>query len=243
MLAALEMQDGEARQALDRVRALQENGRSAAAGFMLEGDLHMLQRDFGAAVSAYDSAFSRTPSRLLAVRSYEARTRAGLPNPVKPLDEWLIRNPGDNSARLVRALDYQRRGNLEQAASEYEHIVATQPDDALALNNLAWVYAAMSDSRALTVAERAHALDPDNGAITDTLGWLLVQRGEVERARALLEKAVTQAPDVPDIRYHLAVAQVKAGAREEARKTLTALLSSGRDFDDAANARALLGNL
>lgn len=242
-LAALEMQDGEAAQALERVRALKQDQRSAAAGLTLEGDLYMLKRDFSGAADAYDEAQRRNPSRLLALRSYEARTRAGLPDPVKPLDEWLLKHPGDAGTRLVRALDYQRRGNLEQAAAEYEQILAARPDDALALNNLAWVYAAKGDSRAVAVAERAHSLDAANGAITDTLGWILVQKGEVERGRALLEKAVAQAPDVPDIRYHLAVAQLRAGAKEDARKTLTALLSAGQDFDEKVNAKQLLDSL
>jgi putative PEP-CTERM system TPR-repeat lipoprotein len=242
-VAALEMQDGEAKQALGRVRALQEDKHTAAAGLMLEGDLRMLQREFDEAANAYDAALKRAPSRLLALRSYEARKRAGLPNPAKPLDQWLTKNPGDVSARLVIALDFQQQGKLDQAASEYEQILTKRPDDPLALNNLAWVYSALKDSRAIPTAERAHALEPNNGAITDTLGWLLVQKGEVERGRGLLEKAVQQAPDIPDIRYHLAVALARAGAREEARKTLIALLGSGQDFGDASDARRLLEEL
>jgi putative PEP-CTERM system TPR-repeat lipoprotein len=242
-LAALEMQDGETAQALERVRVLKQDQRSAAAGLVLEGDLYMLKRDFSAAADVYEEAQRRNPSRLLAVRSYEARKRAGVPDPVRPLDEWLLKHPGDAGARLVRALDYQRRGSLAQAAVEYEKILASKPDDVLALNNLAWVYAGLRDSRALSMAERAHVLDPANGAITDTLGWILVQKGEVERGKALLEKAVAQAPELPDVRYHLAVAQARAGAKEDARRTLTALLSAGHDFDEKASAKLLLESL
>jgi putative PEP-CTERM system TPR-repeat lipoprotein len=242
-LAALEMQDGEANQALARVRALQEQKQTVAAGLMLEGDLRMLQREFDQAVNVYDDALRRAPSRELAIRSYQARRRAGLSNPAKPLDEWLGRNPSDVSARLVLALDYQGRGELRRAAAEYEQILAKRPNDPLALNNLAWVYSGIGDPRAVSLAERAHSLEPTNGAIADTLGWLLVQKGDLERGRALLEKAAEQAPGIPDIRYHLAVAQARAGAREEARKTLIALLGSGQDFNDAAHAKRLLEEL
>src|SRR5262249_45420226 len=111
------------------------------------------------------------------------------------------------------------------------------------LNNLAWVYYKTKDRRALETAERASKLEPENGAIADTFGWLLVQEGQVQRGLELLRKAEKQAPSIPDIRYHLAVALAKTGAREEARSTLAALLSSGQKFEEIVEAKQLLQEL
>ena len=212
-------------------------------GGYLEGDLYMRQRKFDNAARAYDAASKQAPSALLAIKSYQARSQGQMPDAAKPLEQWLSKHPDDVSVRLVLAQSYQERGQLEQAAAEYELILKSNPDNAVALNNLAWTYHETKDPRALATAERAHKLQPDNGAITDTFGWLLVQEGEAQRGLELLRKAAEQAPDVPDIRYHLAVALAKAGAKEEARRTLTELVNSGQSFQDLAKAKQLLGQL
>jgi putative PEP-CTERM system TPR-repeat lipoprotein len=243
LLATLELQEGKADTALARARTLQQGQDTAAAGLVLEGDLRMLQRKFDQAAIAYESALKRAPSGPLAARSYEARVRAGAPNPADPLVRWVRDNRGDVGARRILASEYQRQGQLSQAAAEYEQLLEQRPDDAVSLNNLAWVYFELKDPRAIPTAERAHALRPEAGAITDTLGWLLVQSGQLQRGLPLLRQAAQQAPNLPDIRYHLAVALVQSGQRDEARTTLTELLSSGQGFKELPSAKRLLAEL
>lgn len=60
-----------------------------------------------------------------------------------------------------------------------------------------------------------------------------------ERAR----KAVARAPEVAEIRYHLAVALWRAGDKAEARKEIERLLATGKKFPQADQARALLNQL
>ena len=95
----------------------------------------------------------------------------------------------------------------------------------------------------ITGLKRKRALRPDNGAITDTLGWLLVQQGQLQRGLELLRKAAVQAPNTPAIRYHLAVALAKVGATQEARDTLAELVNSGQAFRDLPKAKQLLQQL
>ena len=244
-LAAIEMREGNATQALARARDLQQDKdkETAAAGHALEGDLLMTSGKFDNAARAYDAASRQDRSAQLAIKSYRARRRAEVPDAAKPLEEWLSGNPGDARARLALAQGYQERGQFKQAAAEYELVLKARPTDAVALNNLAWIYHDAKDPRAIQMAEKAHELQPENGAITDTLGWLLVQEGQAQRALELLRKAVKQAPQIPDIRYHLAAALAKTGANEEARRTLTDLVNSGQTFQDLADAKQLLKQL
>ena len=58
-------------------------------------------------------------------------------------------------------------------------------------------------ARAAATAAKAYALAPDNAAIADTYGWILVQTGERQRGIRLLEQAASAAPDNADIRAHL----------------------------------------
>lgn len=244
-LAVIEMGEGNATQALERARRLQRSPiqEVAAAGYALEGDLRAMQGNFAAAAQAYDAAAQRGGDTLVALKLYQARRNAGLPDSLEPLRQWLNSYPGDERARLGLAQGLQESGRLDEAAAQYEMILAARPDIPVVLNNVAWLYYSLDDPRALQMAERAHRLQPENGAITDTLGWLLVQSGDVERGLELLRKAAKQAPDIPDIRYHLGVALVKSGAVEEARRMLAELVNSGQEFESRDEAKALLRRL
>lgn len=203
----------------------------------------MVQRNLTNAVRAYSAAMKYANSALPAIRAYQARRIAKMPQPTEPLQEWLQRYPDDLQARFFLGQAHQAENRKKSAIEQYEWILEKQPDHAIVMNNLAWLYYEQSDPRALELAERAHRISPQSGAITDTLGWLLVQKGELERGLQLLREAVRQTPNVPDVRYHLAVALARSGAKDEARKTLTELIGSGKSFADIEKAKELLQQL
>ena len=104
--------------------------------------------------------------------------------------------------------------------------------------------------KALPTAEKALGLLPDNPAILDTTGWILVEQGNTERGLPMLQKAVAimekdgaAAPVVAQIRYHLAHGMAKAGDKAGARKELERALSSGNAFPEINEAKALLKTL
>ena len=113
----------------------------------------------------------------------------------------------------------------------------------LVLNNLAWAYQQVKDKRALETAERAYKLKPDNAAIADTLGWMLVEQGNNTRGLELLQKAVAAAPNAHEIRYHLAQAWLKVGDKSKARSELERVLASDAKFPQQAEAMKLLKQL
>ena len=53
-------------------------------------------------------------------------------------------------------------------------------------------------------AEKAVTLQPDSAQIADTLGWLLAERNDLDRALPLLAKAWGQAANNPTVGYHYA---------------------------------------
>jgi tetratricopeptide (TPR) repeat protein len=71
------------------------------------------------------------------------------------------------------------------AARLYKVLIELEPGDALALNNLAWVSGELKDPKALEYAERADKLAPGNPQILDTLGILLVEKGDTARGGGL----------------------------------------------------------
>lgn len=109
-----------------------------------------------------------------------------------------------------------------------------------ALNNLATAYQQEKNPLALEYAEKAYQLAPGNAAVMDTLGWILVEQGNITRGVPLFEKAVSLAPEVADIRYHLAAGWAKSGDNVQARKELEQLLAAGKQFQSIDRAKLLL---
>jgi tetratricopeptide (TPR) repeat protein len=153
----------------------------------------------------------------------------------------LVANPGDpKTLHALAALDITARRYAE-AEAHLGQVLAQQPQDAAALNDLAWVYQQRHDPRALETARHAFALAPSSQA-ADTLGWILVGLGRPRDAVGLLRAAVTLRPEVPLLRLHLATALQATGQHGEALAAVQAALRA-LAFDERADAERLLHSL
>lgn len=92
-------------------------------------------------------------------------------------------------------------------------------------NNLANLLLQVDDERALAAGMRAHEFAPENAAVLDTLGWMLIELGELERGNAQLCEAVARNRRSPTLLYHLAAALDECGNRDEARMLLQQAVS------------------
>ena len=63
---------------------------------------------------------------------------------------------------------------------------------------------------------RAHALEPENGNIQDSLGWAQFKQGQFETAVDTLEQAVDKEPSNAEINDHLGDAYWRVGREREA---------------------------
>src|SRR3990172_3037654 len=107
----------------------------------------------------------------------------------------------------------ERAGNTPAAVDAYRRALEREPNSAGLMNNLASLLSADPAGRdeALALAERAYARAPGSSAIADTLGWILYQKGELDRAERLLGQAAPAAPGLPAIHYHLGMVYAKQG--------------------------------
>ena len=185
-----------------------------------------------------------TPCRRSArvLKLYRARLAANVAEPESVLVNWLGERPGDVVVRNVLAEHYIQTGKGRDAIREYERIAAVDRSP-LIENNLAWLYHEVGDPRALETARRAYDRLPQNAAIADTYGWILLARGQVDEALRLIQQAAQAAPQHPDIQYHYAAALEKAGRRQQAVETLRKLLQGTQPFPSRADAEALLERL
>jgi putative PEP-CTERM system TPR-repeat lipoprotein len=243
-LISLDVQAGSFPAALKLAQQMQTEYPTSPIGHGLEGDILMAQKRYGDAERAYEKAFSMIKSGVFAVKIHQALSRAGnIQKADSGLLDWLRTHPDDLLTRSYLAESYGATGRNKQAIEQYQLILKSSPGNVTVLNNLAWLYFQEKDGRALQTAEEAYKVNPEVPFVPDTLGWILLQQGQVRRALELLQRAATLAPANPGIRYHYAVALVKSGDKIKARKELEGLLTAYQQFPEREDAKRLLKTL
>ena len=109
-------------------------------------------------------------------------------------------------AHITRAMAYDKLHRQMKSIGAYRDVLGIDPENALALNNLAYLYAERGENlkEAMEYAKQAVEQDPDNPVFLDTLGWLHYKTGDYRKAREIIEKALSMEPDEPEIYEHLA---------------------------------------
>jgi putative PEP-CTERM system TPR-repeat lipoprotein len=238
------LRKGETEAALAAARKLQKDSPTSPVAFLVEGDILMGQKKPELAVRAYEQAYTLGKSAQLLVKFTQTQRMLGKTKEADArLAAFLKDNPGEPLASMYSAETLMAAKQYKPAIAHFEAMLKTNPDNVVALNNLAWTYQQEKDPRALATAEKAYKLAPQNPAVADTLAWILIEKGDTKRAIPVLEQALSRAPDANDLRYHLAFGLHKAGDKAKARKEIEQALANGKAFSLADDARALLKQL
>lgn len=242
-LVVVDLRTGGLDAALATAAMLAKNSANLPAARMLKGGLYMSVQRFADAAAAFQAEMDASPSGMLAQATATALNSAGRPaDAQRLLREWIRRDPKDVDAiRALSALDLQNN-RTEEAEKNLETVLALQPNDPVALNNLAWIYQARNDPRARAMAQKAYLLAPGPQA-ADTLGWILTKQGNFKMGLLLLTQAARNLSNDPAIFYHLAVALNDAGQKDKAIDVLTQLVNVPVEFADKPASRKLLDEL
>ncbi|MGE3906713.1 MAG: tetratricopeptide repeat protein, partial [Reyranellaceae bacterium] len=240
LAVTLDVMDGRNEAALARVLELRRRLPRDADAALLEGDMRSTLGQYTEAARAFAESASLRRSLVAVIRQAQASQRAGMRNAGAPLRDWLRDHPDDQPARAMNAIFLEQEGRTDQAIAEYERVLAAGRPDAVMSNNLAMLYFQKGDPRAETLARQAYRLAPTNGAIADTLGWILVKKGSQDEGLRVLREAVAQAPGEPEIQLHLAEALAEAGQTAEAREIVQKLLADAKEFAGRQRAQELM---
>ncbi|MCA9467297.1 MAG: tetratricopeptide repeat protein, partial [Nitrospira sp.] len=160
-------------------------------------------------------------------------------------NEALQLNPKSLPALVGAADSALAMGLVERAAGLYEQGLELAPDSVLLLNNLAWCLGESGQRLdvALQYAEKASQLAPKVSGVRDTLGWVLLKRGETKEALLEFELARDLSPKDPLPHYHMAQAFMKLGKPDQAKPVVKAALELGVGFPGKIQAEKLLQEL
>ena len=99
---------------------------------------------------------------------------------------------------------YEDAGRLADAERQLRALIERDPEAAPALNHLGYLLADRTDraAEAVVLIERALAVEPDNPAYLDSLGWALFKQGKVEAAAEPIRRAAEAWPANSVIQDH-----------------------------------------
>lgn len=230
--------------ALQYARQIQAGHPHLAMGFINEGDVQFHIKNSQLAAKAYEQALQLQGDTYTLIKLHGALKLAGMNKEAdSKLMAWLKAHPNDLVGRTYAAEHFMSVRRNPEAISQYEIIIKKVKNNPLILNNLANLYLTEADPRALATAEMAYKLAPENPDILDTLGWILVEKGQAQRGLGYLRKALSKAPKVPSTRYHYGVALAKTKDAVGAQAQLEGLLKESAKFPEIDQAKALLRQL
>ena len=127
----------------------------------------------------------------------------------------------------MRATDFEESGHWADAERDLQVALKIRPDEPELLNFLgySWIDRGVRLPEAIAMVQKAVDLQPQSGAMIDSLGWGYYRMGDYPAAVDKLEAAIVLEPGDPDVNNHLGDAYWRVGRKIEAgfqwRRVLT----------------------
>ena len=146
------------------------------------------------------------------------------------LTEAITALPDNTDLLFARVLVSESLNDSTRVEEDLRSIIALDPNDARALNHLGYSLADRTDrfNEALSLIERAVAIDPEDPAIIDSLGWIQYKLGRYEEALANLQRAYLLFRD-QEVAAHLGEVLWAMGRHSEASELWDEALQENPD--------------
>lgn len=139
--------------------------------------------------------------------------------------------PDNVQLRFFLGTISDRLGEKDKVLSHMNKVIEMDPNHVQGLNYLAFTYAEANKNldEAEKLVRRALVIDPNDGYIMDTLGWILYKKGKFQDSVKILEAAYKSQPNESVIAEHLGDAYNKNQLSEKARKMYQRAAESEKD--------------
>ncbi|TBO28325.1 PEP-CTERM system TPR-repeat protein PrsT [Aquabacterium lacunae] len=229
-------------QALAAARDLQSAHPEEAAGYLIEGEVHLLEGDAGLAEKAWRLAMDKRNGTEAAQRLYALLSQQERKAEVdKMVAQWLSRHPKDTAFMLRLAGTEIDRKNYAAAEALLRKVHLQQPRNVDVLNNMAWLMTQQRKPGGVAYAERAMVFSPDNAVLMDTLAMAYATEKRFDEAIKTQTRAMTLMPESGALGLNLARIHLMAGDKPKATKVLQEVVA--KPFAGQAEARQLLASL
>jgi len=189
------------------------------------GDTAANAQQFDLAISTFQGLLAKSTDNNqkadLEVRIGQAYLRKGdVQKSIDSLEKAKAMVPNVPAISTNLAMMYEMVNRNDIARKDYETSIKLDPNNPIALNNLAYLITESNGDldTALTYAERAKQRLPNHPEINDTLGWIYLKKNLSDNAIDTFRTLVSNSPQVPIYHYHYAMALMQKGDRENAKK-------------------------
>jgi uncharacterized protein (TIGR03790 family) len=149
------------------------------------------------------------------------------------------------AAQLQLGLLYEEAKEYANARQRYQEVLRVQPNNAVALNNLAYGIAVheKNPNEGLPLARRAYALFPKDPRVVDTLAWIEHLNGNSAEAARLLRNVVQRDIGLADVHLHAATIFAAVGDHREAERQLSIALKRDSSLEESDEVKQLRARL
>lgn len=198
---------GKSAEAVEHFKHVDESSR-----FFLRAGIQaaMLYQELGqldAAIEQIKYVMERHPDNLdlymLLAMFYEEEER--FEDAAETLKAGLRVNPEHVQMHFRLGIVYDKMDEKKKSIEQMKKVISLEPTHVNALNYLGFTYAEMNTrlDEAETLIRTALEHKPDDGYITDSLGWVFYKKGDFLQAATYLERAAELEPNDPIIQEHL----------------------------------------
>ena len=137
---------------------------------------------------------------------------------VKLLQDAQVKFPTSTAIVFELGATFDKQNNFPGAETAFRQVLASDPEHAAALNYLGYMLADRGErlDESVEYLKRALAIEPDNGAFLDSLGWAYFKAGRLDLAEENLRRAAEQLRANSVIQEHYGQLLFKMGRFEEA---------------------------
>lgn len=229
------------------LKQLELNPKSAKV-YLAIAELRVRQGNVDGAEQIFLQGLGELPgnSELLLNQANFYSAKGDLDTAAKVYQQGITDEAGGQQFEFGLASLYERQKKFVDAAAIYEKILARDPDNLVATNNLAVLLSEHKDdeqsrNRAFELALKL--ADAEQPALRDTLGWIYYQRAEYDKAAEVLSGVVEKAPDVGVFRYHLGMTYYKQGDFRAATEILSKAVAENMQYEGVDEARRVLAEM
>ena len=146
------------------------------------------------------------------------------------------------AALITLSSAQDRAGDMAGSEESLRRVLAKEPDNATALNNLGYFLVERNErlNEALELIQRAVRVEPTNSSFLDSLGWVYFKLGQLENAERNLREAARRNSTSSVIQEHLGDLYHHQGKVEQARAAWQKALSLSLEVDKTARLKAKL---
>jgi len=211
-------------EALRLYKDIPEDSLYIVSAKLAEANVYFSQEDDDKALNVLEAVNAKHPSFITRESLGRARLIRENYEDALPIYKELVDSMSEEDLKAntqplyFRGISYERTKQWSKAEADFKRVLEIEPDNADALNYLGytWVDRGENLTEAFEMIRKAIEIEPNSGAIVDSLGWAHYKLGQYTEAKNKLEDAVELSPSSATIIDHLGDAYWKLGRYREA---------------------------